>query len=148
MPLDQEYPFIKSAPVAEAQPAIDSATPKVEQEEEQKVGEEEAKHISTCTSTPVTSDGPSNATSVQPTTPSSGAPVPVSKSQQTPTQPGSHNKRHAVFTSPDDTTTSTNTSSPPTVKFPRTHTPCDESASTVFSIRLTRISETQVKREN
>jgi hypothetical protein len=134
----------------EPQPAVDSATPKAEQEKGQKVGEEETEHISTYTPTRFTSDGPSNTISTQPTTPSSGAPVPASKSQQTPTQPRSHDKRrHAVFTSPDDTTaTSVNTSSSPTAKIPRAHTPRGGFASTACSIRLIRIPETQVKREN
>lgn len=82
------YPLLEPAlaPEQQSQPSLESATPKAEANLEQKEEEPEVEPQLIDVPTPQPSDTPSDTISTQPTTPSSNAPIPSSKSQETPTQ--------------------------------------------------------------
>ncbi|KIW79615.1 hypothetical protein Z517_06228 [Fonsecaea pedrosoi CBS 271.37] len=86
------YPLVEPTPPEPTTPTPAEEEPAQEQLESVPQEEDESADISaeqptTQASTPLPSDAPSEVASTQPTTPSSAVHAPLSKSQQTPTQP-------------------------------------------------------------
>ncbi|KIW92592.1 uncharacterized protein Z519_06439 [Cladophialophora bantiana CBS 173.52] len=86
------YPLVEPVPQEPAASATNEAAASQEQleavsQEKDVIADASTEQPITQESTPLPSDAPSDAASTQPTTPSSAVPAPLSKPQQTPTQP-------------------------------------------------------------